>query len=114
MKLLIKPLSVNDAWQGRRFKTDKYKSYAKELSFILKPIKIDFKERLRIDVVFGFSSHGSDLDNPLKPLLDVIQKKYGINDNKIYELNVKKEIVSKGKEFIELNVSNIKRIKEKI
>jgi Holliday junction resolvase RusA-like endonuclease len=109
MKLLIKPLSVNQAWKGRRFKTDEYKSYAKQLALILKPIKIDFNSQLRLDVVFGFSSHGSDLDNPLKPLLDVLQNKYGINDNKIYELFVKKEIVKKGNEFIELNISSLEK-----
>lgn len=103
----IKPLSVNEAWQGRRFKTETYKTYSKELALKLKPIKIDFKERLKVDMVFGFSSHGSDIDNPIKPILDIIQKKYGINDNKIYEMNLKKEIVPKGKEFIEIKINEL-------
>lgn len=107
MRIEIKPLSVNNAWQGRRFKTDKYKGFEKEMLLRLPPLKIDFKALLKINVVFGFSSKGSDLDNGLKPTLDVLQKRYGINDNKIYELNVKKEIVKKGSEYIELHITEL-------
>ena len=32
----IKPLSVNQAWAGRRFKTPKYKAFEKEM--LLNPI----------------------------------------------------------------------------
>ena len=42
----------------------------------------------------------SDIDNPLKPFLDILQKKYGINDRDINELLVKKTVVKKGDEFI--------------
>ena len=35
MRIKIKPLSVNDAWQGRRFKTDNYKKYERDLMLIL-------------------------------------------------------------------------------
>ena len=31
MKINIKPLSVNKAWQGKRFKTKKYKAFETEL-----------------------------------------------------------------------------------
>jgi hypothetical protein len=31
----IKPLSVNKAWQGKRFKTNEYKQYEKEVSLLL-------------------------------------------------------------------------------
>ena len=107
MKIKIKPLSVNQAWQGRRFKTQKYKDFEKAMLMMLPPLKIDFKALLRIDITFGYSSKASDIDNGLKPTLDCLQKKYGINDNRIYELNVKKEIVEKGKEYIELNINEI-------
>ena len=29
MRVFIKPLSVNEAWRGRKFKTPKYKQYEK-------------------------------------------------------------------------------------
>ena len=33
--LMIKPLSVNEAWQGKRFKTNSYKSYEKDVMRLL-------------------------------------------------------------------------------
>ena len=107
MKIEIKPLSVNQAWQGKRFKTKEYKVFENAMLMLLPPVKIDFKGHLKIDVVFGYSSRASDIDNGLKPLLDCLQKKYGINDNRIYELNVKKEITDKGKEFIKLKIDEL-------
>ena len=104
MKIDIKPLSVNDAWKGRRYRTVKYNSYQKELLLKLPNIKNDLKGKLKLHITFGFSSSGSDIDNPIKCFLDCLQKKYGVNDNKIYELNVKKEIVKKGKDFIKFEI----------
>ena len=105
LELKVKPLSVNQAWRGKRFRSNKYKAFQKEMMLMLPPIKIDFKGDLRVDIVFGFSTRASDIDNPLKPLLDCLTKKYGINDNRIYKLNVKKEIVKKGNEFIKLKIT---------
>jgi len=107
MIIEIKPLSVNQAWQGKRYKSKRYKIFERAMLLMLPPVKIDFKGSLKVDVTFGFSSTASDIDNPLKPLLDCLQKKYGINDNRIYELNVKKEIVKKGNEFIQLQINEI-------
>ena len=108
MKIDIKPISVNQVWQGRRFKTPKYKSYEMEMLLKLPNIKNDLNGHLRLDIVFGFSSKASDIDNPLKPFLDCLQKKYSINDNQIYELSVKKEIVKKGNEFINFEINKLK------
>lgn len=107
MVIKIKPLSVNQAWKGRKFKTDKYKSYILKLNRQLPNIKNDFKGRLKASFVFGFSSSASDIDNPLKPLIDILQKKYKFNDNQIFILNVEKQIVKKGEEFIEINIEKI-------
>ena len=102
IKLNIKPLSVNQAWQGKRFKTPKYKAFEKESILNMPATKNQFKAPLTVDIVFGFSNSLSDIDNGLKPILDCLQKRYGFNDRDIYELNVKKEIVQKGKEFIKI------------
>ncbi len=109
MKIEIKPLSVNDVWQGRRFKTPKYKQYERDLLLLLPPVKIDFKYDLSVNIIFGFSSATSDIDNPVKPLLDVLQKKYGFDDKQIHELNIKKEIVKKGNEFIKLEIKELQK-----
>ena len=106
MKINIKPLSVNQCWQGRRFKTKIYKGYEKELLLKLTKISVPNKQ-IGLNIVFGFSNKGSDIDNPLKPFLDILQKKYNINDRDIYELNVKKEIVKKGSEFISFKIYEI-------
>lgn len=53
--------------------------------------------------MFGFSSKLQDLDNSIKQTQDILVKKYGVDDRYIFELNLKKEIVSKGEEFIYFN-----------
>ena len=88
----IKPLSVNKAWQGKRYKTNIYKSYEWALEGHL-PKKIDIPEgKLFIKLTFGFTSAGSDWDNPIKPFVDILQKKYNFDDNRIYGGLVLKEI----------------------
>jgi len=47
----IKPLSVNKARQGKRFKTKDYKEYEKIVLMLLRPIEIP-KGKLRIDYIF--------------------------------------------------------------
>ena len=108
IKLNKKPLSVNQAWQGKRFKTNKYKAYEKELLYTLPKLPLPYQnKKLKISFVFGFSSPLSDLDNPVKMLLDILQKKYRFNDKEVFELNVKKEIVKKKAEFIKIEISTL-------
>ena len=103
---LIKPLSVNEVWQGKRYKTKAYKAYEKELAYRLPRIKIpDGNIHLRLS--FGFSNRGADLDNCVKPFVDILQKKYGFNDNRIYKLTLIKCIVDKGAEFISFQFEDI-------
>ena len=51
----IKPLSVNQAWKGRRFKTNDYKQYEKDLMKYLPFLNIP-EGPLKISFVWGFSS----------------------------------------------------------
>lgn len=104
IELPMKPLSVNECWQGKRFKTPKYKSYELEMILRLPSLKINTNVPLRIDMTFGFSNSLCDVDNPVKPVLDILQKKYMINDKNIVYLNLSKEIVKKGNEFIKINI----------
>lgn len=97
----IKPLSVNKCWQGRRYKTDDYKEYEKAMLKIL-PKKIFIpKGKIWLKIKVCISSKNADIDNILKPTIDILQKKYGFNDRKIYRLSVIKEDVKKGFESIE-------------
>jgi Holliday junction resolvase RusA-like endonuclease len=104
MKMFIKPLSVNEAWQGKRYKTPEYKSYEKTLLLTLPKMQIP-QGKLKVSFVFGFSNSGSDIDNPLKLLIDIFQKKYGFNDKDIFEMNIKKVPTKKGQEFFEFEIT---------
>lgn len=106
MKLLIKPLSVNECWQGKRFKTPAYKVYEKALMLMLPKLSVP-SGKIKMVYTFGFSNTASDLDNPVKAFTDILQKKYSFNDKYIYELVVKKVIVKKGQEFVEFEISPI-------
>ena len=108
MKIKIKPLSVNQAWRGRRFKAEIYKEYEEELFLLLPKIKIP-QGNLKLKIVFGLSNKASDVDNPVKPFVDILQKKYGFNDKNIYRLDLEKIIVKKGKEYIEFEISEFLR-----
>lgn len=109
MLLNIKPLSVNDAWKGRRFKTDSYKEYEFLVVQMLKDVVIP-EGNLQLSLVFGFSSKGSDFDNPVKPFVDCLQKRYGFNDNKIKRCIINVEHVPKGKEFVEWELTQLKEV----
>jgi len=102
-KINIKPLSVNAAFQGRRFKTSKYKRYEKNVLLLLPRLKIP-KGKLEVTLTFGFSSKLCDLDNPVKLIIDCFQKKYKFNDRDIYKLTVFKVDVGKREEFIEFDI----------
>lgn len=99
VKIDVKPLSVNQVWRGRRFKTLAYTDYEQELFMKLPLIKIP-EGKLHLKIVFGFSSKNSDVDNCLKPFIDILSKGYEFNDKRVYKLEVEKVDVKKGKEFI--------------
>jgi Holliday junction resolvase RusA-like endonuclease len=107
VRIDIKPLSVNSAWQGKRFKTPKYKSFESAMMLLLPKSSIYFKGNLRVELKYGFSSPLSDIDNPCKMVLDCLVKKYGFDDRQIFELYQSKEIVKKGKEYIEFKITNL-------
>ena len=102
VNLNIKPLSVNECWQGKRFKTKAYNVYERHLLLLLP--KKDLKAVKSIYLEFGFSSKLADIDNPIKPILDILQKKYGFNDKEIFEMHVIKSVVPKGQEFIKIKI----------
>jgi Holliday junction resolvase RusA-like endonuclease len=103
-KINEKPLSINEAFQGRRFKTPAYKEYEKGMLLNMPRANIEKDQMLRVEFFFGFSNKASDLDNPVKLLMDIAQKKYGFDDKMVFELNVRKCIVKKGEEFIHMGI----------
>ena len=104
IEIKIKPLSVNAAWKGRRFKTDEYKAYEHKLMYVLPKSIVLPEHPYEIHYEFGFSNIASDWDNPCKPLQDILQKKYKFNDKLVYKAVVVKKIVPKGKEYFKVNI----------
>lgn len=105
-KLVIKtrPLSVNEAWQGRRFKTPEYEAYEMELGYLIpkreRPAPIEGK--LEVHYRFHFKNHKArDWDNPVKPLQDVLVKLGIIADDRyIYRAVVDK--IPSSEDFVEI------------
>ena len=106
VKIEIKPLSVNQAWQGKRYKTEAYKVYEKSLLYILPKIQLPEPPFL-IEFEFGFSNVLSDWDNPIKPLQDVLQKKYHFDDKDVFKAIVTKVKVPKGKDYLKFKISGL-------
>lgn len=100
----IKPLSVNKAWQGKRFKTKDYLQYEKHVLLLLPKLIIP-DGKLLLEITFGVSNKASDIDNPIKPFLDILQKKYNFDDKQVYKLIVNKEITPKNQEFIKFKIT---------
>lgn len=107
IRLNIAPLSVNKAWQGRRFKTDAYNKYERDVLLMLPMIKLP-PSPFKVTIGYGFSNKGSDIDNPTKLVFDILQKKYKFNDSAIYELVLTKNIVKKGNEYFEFKIETQK------
>lgn len=96
----VKPLSMNQAYMGRKRKTVLYKRYEKELLALLPAMYVPENCELCLHIRADFSNRRMDLDNCLKPFIDILQTQYNFNDNRVYCIIVKKNIVSKGMEGI--------------
>ena len=105
IKISIKPLSVNEAWKGQRFKTDAYKRYERAMLFLLPRIKMP-EPPFEMYYEYGFSNSLSDYDNPTKMVQDILQKKYKFNDNDIYLATIRKVVVPKGKEYVKFRIEH--------
>jgi Holliday junction resolvase RusA-like endonuclease len=106
VKIDLKPLSVNQAYRGRRFNTKEKVNFEKAALMMLPALGLKLGPRLEVGFLFGFSNKGQDVDGPIKVCLDVLQKRYGFNDNKVYRLSAEKVIVPKGQEFWAFTIAN--------
>jgi Holliday junction resolvase RusA-like endonuclease len=105
IKLQIKPMSINAAFKGRKFRTEEYNIFIiKCLRLLPDKIEIPDKTNIKLALEFGFSSKASDIDNCVKTFIDCLVKKYKVDDRFIYELHTFKTIVKKGEEFIRFKI----------
>lgn len=103
----IKPLSTNNAWKGRRFKTKEYKEYEEELLWLLPRTSFNPNGDYSVYYEFGCSNSRSDYDNFIKQFQDILCKKYGIDDSNIWEAKIKKVKVKKGDEYVKFDLKEI-------
>ncbi len=103
IELPIKPLSVNNAWKGKRYKTARYTRYQRDVLLLLPNFKVP-SGLLQIKIDMGFSNKAADWDNPIKLFVDILQKKYGFDDKRIMKGIVTKTIVAKGQEYIKFEL----------
>lgn len=103
--LKIKLLSVNEAFKGRRFRTEKYDLFIRNMLLLLpKKVLIPDATNIKLAIEFGFSSKSSDIDNCCKSFIDCLVKKYRVDDRHIYEMHIFKSIVKKGSEYIKFRI----------
>lgn len=111
----LKPFTVNKAYSHyctkcrstkyiKRYKSKDYKKYIKDINKLFDSNKKIPSKKIFIDIMFGFSSSLSDVDNPTKPLLDTMQIFHKFNDRDVFKLHLEKTIVKKGDEFIDLQI----------
>ena len=110
----VKPLSVNKAFQGRRFKTREYKDYETLCLYSLPSGVTIPDDKIQIHYTFGMSNKLSDVDNPAKLFQDILQKKYKFNDSRIYRIIIDKVIVPKGGEFITFQIEPLKVMEKEL
>lgn len=98
------------------FKTPEYLAYQNEIRDDMIMEEWPFGDSLvQFTIDVGLSNRGADIDNVLKPLLDTYQGMFeDFNDNKVYRIEVEKNIVKKGEEYLtviveEYNADNNKK-----
>ena len=99
----IKPLSVNDAYKGRHFPTQKLDDYKEALQYLLPNMEVP-AGGLAVRYVSGLSSKAADGDNCIKAFQDALCQKYGFDDRTIWRWDIEKGMVKKGDEFIKFSI----------
>lgn len=108
LEIPIKPLSVNLAWQGKRFKTKAYKQYEKDIFRLIPQGQYDMKckDEIYVVYVFYFSAYAlSDNVNPEKLITDILVKRQYLKDDRYVKGTVCfKEPCAKGHEKIDVYI----------
>lgn len=111
IRIECSPLTVNQAWRGRRYKTSAYDKYEVEVSALL-PHDIKnsaFEGLVEITYRFYLKHHATtDYDNLLKPLQDILCKNGVLKDDRfIYRAVIEK--YSSTYNFVEIELKPLER-----
>jgi Holliday junction resolvase RusA-like endonuclease len=100
----IKPLTVNQCFQGRHYITREFEAYREALAYLIPKPKAFPIGKLDVKYEFGVSAKSADGDNLIKAFQDCLAAKYGFNDRDIYHWDVTKVLVKKGEEYIKFSI----------
>lgn len=105
LSICAKPLSVNKAWQGKRFKTQDYKDFEEEVLWKLPRGIQPIDGMLMVHYKFFMKNHKmADNDNPVKTIQDVLVKSGIIKDDRQIYRTISDKIPS-DVEKIEVEIS---------
>lgn len=101
----IRPLSINEGYTGKRWKTATHRAWHHSVLFLL-PKHYPLPEPpLKIFLTFGITDR-FDWDNGIKFICDVIAEKYKFNDKIIRSAAIETEPVLRGEEFFEFSLQH--------
>lgn len=92
ISICVQPMTVNQCWQGRRYRSKKYDAYEKEVLYSL-PRHATIQGDVMIEYLFGTPyALQSDVDNFIKPITDIlVKKRYLKDDTQVQEVRARKE-----------------------
>lgn len=107
----IKPLSINEAYKGRRFKTPAHKLYCDQVEILLRKKRLPkVKEKEPIYIIYRFyTSVAQDYDNNIKCFQDILMKKLKTDDRYVFGAYIEKIITKRGQEKIEFAIFRKKK-----
>lgn len=108
----LKPVSVNQAWYRNKTRSRVYMDYIEGWHHYLMGESIDsdieIKDmRFKVVVHVGFSNRASDLDNVLKPTIDIMQQWFNFDDKQVIHLEAFKHITTKGNDYIYVELHEV-------
>jgi Holliday junction resolvase RusA-like endonuclease len=111
MRLNIKPLSINEAFQGRRFKTKKHKDFEEQVLWILKGNIQKFDKDYSMHLKFYLKNAlRCDLSNYIKVLEDCIVKSGIVKDDRFcWRMEVEK--IKSEEDYIEFEIKALNKSK---
>ena len=102
----LQPLSQNQAWSGKRYKSSQYRQYQQDITAYLRTLSlpsIQPKEKYYFYFEFGIP-YMQDLSNGIKLLEDIISDYLGINDRDVDSIFCRKIITKKIDAYIKFNI----------
>ena len=85
IELPIKPISINQCFQGRRFRTKEFKQWQNDMLKVM-PKRSKLAGGVKVAItLFLKSIYRSDCDNFLKPIIDCIVKRGWITDDRFIQ-----------------------------